>query len=73
MTRRKVSRNIKNTKEDLKESGNMNTQALFLCGKYNIYIKIYINIILRYIKRNERKIILLDIYKKTNKNILKLY
>ena len=51
----------------------MNTQALFLCGKYNNYIKIYINIILGYIKRNERKIILLDIYKKTNKNILKLY
>lgn len=49
----------------------MNTQALFLCSKYNIYIKIYINIILRYIKRNERKIILLDIYKKRNKNILK--
>ena len=56
MTRRKVSRNIKNTKEDLKESGNMNTQALFCVVN---------------IKRNERKIILLDIYKKRNKNILK--
>ena len=39
--------------------------------KYNIYIKIYINIILMYIKTNERKIILLDIYKKINRNILK--
>ena len=44
-------------------------------SKYNIYIKIYIkiyiNIIFGYIKRNERKIILLDIYKKRNNNILK--